>query len=119
MAAIAQALEAGGAKVLGLRDPVVLTKAIKNPAEVAGHRAASIRDGAAMVRFLRWVESECPKGGQTELSAAARLLACREATGLLKDTSFATISATGGTARARIIMSPRSRMRRSNWGSCS
>lgn len=95
VAAIAQALEAGGAKVLGLRDPVVLTKAIKNPAEVAGHRAASVRDGAAMVKFLRWVESECPKGGQTELSAAARLLACREATGLLKDTSFATISATG------------------------
>ncbi|HIV77601.1 MAG TPA: aminopeptidase P family protein [Candidatus Sphingomonas excrementigallinarum] len=95
VAAIAQALEAGGAKVLALRDPVVLTKAIKNPAEVAGHRAASIRDGAAMVRFLRWVEEECPKGGQTELSAAARLLACREATGLLKDTSFSTISATG------------------------
>ncbi len=95
VAAIAQALEAGGAKVLALRDPVVLTKAIKNPAEVAGHRAASVRDGAAMVRFLRWVEEECPKGGQTELSAAARLLACREATGLLKDTSFATISATG------------------------
>lgn len=95
VAAIAQALEAGGAKVLALRDPVVLTKAIKNPAEVAGHRAASMRDGAAMVTFLRWVESECPKGGQTELSAAAQLLACREATGLLKDTSFATISATG------------------------
>jgi len=95
VAAIAQALEAGGAKVLALRDPVVLTKAIKNPAEVAGHRAASVRDGAAMVKFLRWVESECPKGGQTELSAAARLLAFREATGLLKDTSFSTISATG------------------------
>ncbi|MET3438219.1 aminopeptidase P family protein [Sphingomonas sp. 1185] len=95
VAAIAQALEAGGAKVLALRDPVVLTKAIKNPAEVAGHRAASVRDGAAMVRFLRWVESECSKGGQTELSAAAQLLAFREATGLLKDTSFSTISATG------------------------
>lgn len=95
VAAIAQGLEAGGAKVLAVRDPVVLTKAIKNPAEVAGHRAASVRDGAAMVRFLRWVEAECPKGGQTELSAAAQLLACREATGLLKDTSFATISATG------------------------
>ncbi|MGE7204797.1 aminopeptidase P family protein [Sphingomonas sp. NPDC019816] len=95
VAAIAQGLEAGGAKVLALRDPVVLTKAIKNPAEVAGHRAASVHDGAAMVRFLRWVELECPKGGQTELSAAAQLLACREATGLLKDTSFSTISATG------------------------
>ncbi|WP_230481866.1 aminopeptidase P family protein [Sphingomonas sp. Leaf21] len=95
VAAIGQALEAGGAKVLALRDPVVLTKAIKNPAEVAGHRAASVRDGAAMVKFLRWVEAECPKGGQTELSAAAQLLAFREATGLLKDTSFSTISATG------------------------
>jgi Xaa-Pro aminopeptidase len=95
VAAIAQALEAGGAKVLALRDPVVLTKAIKNPAEVAGHRAASVRDGAAMVKFLHWVERECPRGGQTELSAAAQLLAFREATGLLKDTSFSTISATG------------------------
>jgi Xaa-Pro aminopeptidase len=95
VAAIAQALEAGGAKVLGLRDPVVLTKAIKNAAEVAGHRAASVRDGAAMVKFLHWVERECPRGGQTELSAAAQLLACREATGLLKGTSFSTISATG------------------------
>ncbi len=95
VAAIAQALEAGGATVLALRDPVVLAKAIKNPVELAGHRAASRRDGAAMVRFLRWVEEECPGGGQTELSAAAQLLACRQATGRLRDTSFATISATG------------------------
>ncbi len=95
VAAITQALEAGGAKVLALRDPVVLAKALKNPVEVAGHRAASVRDGAALARFLRWVESECVKGGQTELSAAAKLLSFREATGLLKDTSFDTISATG------------------------
>ncbi|MGQ7363981.1 hypothetical protein ACTGU8_11630, partial [Streptococcus suis] len=65
----------GGASVLAVRDPVVLAKALKNPAEIAGHRAASIRDGAALTRFLRWVETECPKGGETELSAAARLLA--------------------------------------------
>jgi Xaa-Pro aminopeptidase len=95
VAAITQALEAGGAKVLALRDPVVLAKALKNPVEVAGHRAASVRDGAALARFLRWVEIECVKGGQTELSAAAKLLSFREATGLLKDTSFDTISATG------------------------
>ncbi|HEX8418411.1 MAG TPA: aminopeptidase P family protein, partial [Sphingomonas sp.] len=95
VAAIFDALERGGATVLALRDPVVLAKAIKNPAEIAGHRAASARDGAALTRFLRWVETECPKGGQTELSAAAQLLAFREATGLLLDTSFATISATG------------------------
>ena len=95
VAAITQALEAGGAKVLALRDPVVLAKALKNAAEVAGHRAASVRDGAALARFLRWVDVECVKGGQTELSAAAKLLEFREATGLLRDTSFDTISATG------------------------
>ncbi|WP_242096031.1 aminopeptidase P family protein [Sphingomonas sp. CROZ-RG-20F-R02-07] len=95
VAAIADALEAGGARVLPLRDPVVLAKAIKNPAEVAGHRAASARDGAALTRFLRWVSTECVKGGQTELSAAATLLAFREATGVLRDSSFPTISATG------------------------
>ncbi len=95
VAAITQALQTGGAKILPLRDPVVLAKAIKNPVEIAGHRAASARDGAALARFLRWVETECVKGGQTELSAAAKLLAFREQTGVLKDTSFDTISATG------------------------
>lgn len=95
VAAIFDALGAADAKVLPLRDPVVLAKARKNPVEVAGHRAASLRDGAALTRFLRWVEAECPKGGETELSAAARLLALRAETGLLLDTSFDTISATG------------------------
>ncbi len=46
VAAIFDALEAGGAKPVALREPVVLAKAIKNPTEIAGHRAASIRDGA-------------------------------------------------------------------------
>ncbi len=95
VAAIADAIEAGGGTVLSLRDPVVLAKAIKNRVEVAGHRAASVRDGAALTRFLRWVEREGPGGGETELSAAARLLAFRQESGLLLDTSFATISATG------------------------
>ncbi|WP_375427331.1 aminopeptidase P family protein [uncultured Sphingomonas sp.] len=95
VAAILDRLEQGGATVLALRDPVVLAKALKNDAEIAGHRAASIRDGAALTRFLRWVELECPKGGQTELSAAAKLLEFRQATAKLIDTSFSTISATG------------------------
>lgn len=81
--------------MLALRDPVVLAKALKNPVEIAGHRAASVRDGAALARFLRWVETDCADGSETELSATAKLLAFREATGLLKDTSFDTISATG------------------------
>uniref|UniRef100_UPI0015753746 M24B family metallopeptidase n=1 Tax=Sphingomonas bacterium TaxID=1895847 RepID=UPI0015753746 len=88
-------LAAAGAAVLPLRDPVVLAKATKNPAEIAGHRAASVRDGAALSRFLRWIAMEAPRGGVTELSAAARLLAFRQETGLLLDLSFETISATG------------------------
>lgn len=95
VAAIFDALDAGGAKVLSVRDPVVLAKAIKNEVEIAGHRAAQARDGAALVRFLKWAEAEMPKGGVTEMSAADRLQAFREETSVLKDLSFDTISATG------------------------
>lgn len=95
VAAIFDALDAGGAKVLSVRDPVVLAKAIKNPVEIAGHKAAQARDGAALARFLRWAETEMPRGGVTEISAADRLQAFREETGVLKDLSFDTISATG------------------------
>ena len=95
VAAIFEALEAGGATVLALRDPVVLAKAVKNAAEIAGHKAASVRDGAALSRFLRWVEETAPRGGLTELDCVDKLLEFRQATGVLKDTSFDTISATG------------------------
>lgn len=95
VSAIFDALEAGGAAVVALRDPVILAKAIKNPAEVAGHRAAQARDGAALSRFLKWFEETAPQGGLTELSAADKLRDFREATGRLKDLSFDTISATG------------------------
>jgi Xaa-Pro aminopeptidase len=47
------------------------------------------------VKFLRWLETEAPKGGETELSAAAVLQGFREQTGLLRDLSFDTISAAG------------------------
>jgi Xaa-Pro aminopeptidase len=95
VAAIAQELEAGGATVIATRDPVMLMKAIKNEAEIAGHRAASARDGAALCRFLRWVEDAAPGGGLTELSAAERLHTFRQDTGVLLDLSFPAISATG------------------------
>ncbi len=95
VSAIFDGLEAGGATVVALRDPVILAKAIKNPAEVAGHKAAQARDGAALSRFLKWFEETAPQGGLTEMSAADKLRAFREATGRLKDLSFDTISATG------------------------
>jgi Xaa-Pro aminopeptidase len=95
VAAIFAALDAGGAKVEAVRDPVVLAKAIKNGVEIAGHDAAQLRDNAALVRFLHWINVEGPKGSQTELSAAAKLLSFREATGCLRDLSFDTISGAG------------------------
>lgn len=95
VAAIHHALEAGGAKVADERDPTILAKAIKNPVEQQGQRDAQARDGAALARFLHWLSVEPPKGGQTELSAAAKLQEFRLATGLLRDNSFDTISAAG------------------------
>lgn len=95
VAAIPLAIEAAGGTVVPLRDPTVIPRATKNAVEQAGHRSASIRDGAALSRFLRWIAIEAPKGGQTELSAAAKLEEFRRETGVLKDLSFDAISATG------------------------
>ncbi|QOT70985.1 MULTISPECIES: aminopeptidase P family protein [Sphingobium] len=95
VAAIFTGLEAGGAHVLALRDPAVLPKAVKNPVEIAGHKAAQARDGAALSRFLHWIATEAPKGGVDELGAAAKLEAFRKETGLLEDLSFDTISGAG------------------------
>jgi Xaa-Pro aminopeptidase len=95
VAAIEQALQSGGAQIVKMRDPALLPKAVKNATEQAGTRAAHIRDGAALTRFLRWCTEELVKGGQTELSAAFKLREFREQTGVLKDLSFRTISATG------------------------
>jgi len=98
VAAIAQTLEAAGARVVLTQDPTILAKAVKNEAEQAGQRAAQVRDGAAVVKFLRWLEIEGPKGGVDELAAAARLAAFRAEDAGLKDLSFDTISAAAGHA---------------------
>jgi Xaa-Pro aminopeptidase len=95
VAAIFEALEGAGASVIQKRDPAVLAKAIKNEAEVSGHRSAQARDGAAMTRFLHWLSIEAPKGGLDELKAAARLEQFRREGGDLRDLSFDTISAAG------------------------
>lgn len=95
---IAQALRSGGATFAFKQDPTILAKAIKNPAEQAGHRDAQARDGAAVSKFLRWLEIEAPKGGVDELSAAAKLQAFRAEDPGLSDLSFDTISAAAGHA---------------------
>lgn len=94
-AAIGHALEAAGAKITLQRDPIILAKAVKNPVEVQGHKDAQARDGAAIAKFLHWVSVHAPKGGETELSAAAALRGFREESGQLQDLSFDTISAAG------------------------
>jgi Xaa-Pro aminopeptidase len=95
VATIFGALQDAGATIVEARDPTIVPKATKNPVEQAGHRAAQARDGAALSRFLHWMSKTAHKGELTELSAAAKLHAYREATGMLKDLSFDTISAAG------------------------
>ncbi|MBY6015859.1 aminopeptidase P family protein [Qipengyuania gaetbuli] len=98
VAGIFHALQAGGAKVVRDDDPTVLPKAIKNEAERQGHRDAQARDGAAMVKYLRWIEETAPSGEIDELGAAAKLRELRGLSPDMKDTSFDTISAAAGHA---------------------
>ncbi|MDP2410457.1 MAG: aminopeptidase P family protein [Pseudolabrys sp.] len=85
---------AGGKPVRGA-DPITLMKAAKNPAEIAGARAAHLRDGVAMVRFLAWLDAEALSGAVTEIGAVEALESFRRDSGLLKDISFPTISGSG------------------------
>ncbi len=98
VAGIFHALEQGGASVVRDADPAVLPKAIKNPAEQQGHRDAQARDGAAVVKYLRWIEENAPSGKIDELTAAAKLREFRGLSPDMKDTSFDTISAAAGHA---------------------
>jgi Xaa-Pro aminopeptidase len=95
VAAIFEALEGAGARIVSRRDPSILPKAIKNGVEIAGHQAAQARDGAALSRFLHWLSVEALKGGIDELSAAAKLQDFRQQGGDLRDLSFDTISGAG------------------------
>ena len=95
VAAIFEALERAGAKVLALRDPTILPKALKNPAEIAGQKSAQERDGAAIARFLHWVDEQAPKGEVDELKASDRLEALRREAPELRDLSFDSISGAG------------------------
>lgn len=93
--AIMDRLDRAGAVIERHRDPAVLAKALKNPVEIAGMKAAHARDGAAVSRFLRWIDEAAPQGGVDELSAAAQLEAFRQDSGQLVDLSFDTISGAG------------------------
>jgi Xaa-Pro aminopeptidase len=89
------ALEAAGVAIAQGEDPCLLPKARKNPTEIAGTREAHLRDGAAMVNFLAWLDAEAPKGGLTEIAVVRALEGFRRATNALLDISFDTICGAG------------------------
>ncbi|QMW22691.1 aminopeptidase P family protein [Sandaracinobacteroides saxicola] len=93
VAAIFGALE--GATILETRDLCALPKARKNPTEIEGTRAAHVRDGLALTRFLHWFDREAPNGQLDELIAQDKLESVRRESNLLKDLSFDSISAFG------------------------
>jgi Xaa-Pro aminopeptidase len=88
-------LKGGKARIVRAADPCLLPKARKNAAEIRGARAAHKRDGAAVARFLAWLDREAPAGQLDEIAVARRLEAVRSETQALKEVSFDTISGAG------------------------
>lgn len=86
--------DAGATVVRGM-DPCALPRAQKNPVEIEGTRQAHIRDGAALSRFLHWVDTVAQQTLPDEREVAETLERFREETGALKDLSFDTIAGAG------------------------
>ncbi|MEO8241841.1 MAG: aminopeptidase P family protein [bacterium] len=92
---LAQELVEAGIAIAWGDDPCRLPKARKNAAEIEGTRLAHLRDGAAMIEFLAWLDDRLPKGALTEIDVVKSLEGFRRATNALHDISFDTISGSG------------------------
>lgn len=79
-------------EVVRASSPIPAMKAIKNEIEVEGFRRAMIRDGVALVKFLRWLQTAVVKGQETEISVAEKLTALRAEQPLFRGISFDTIA---------------------------
>lgn len=79
-------------EVVRASSPIPAMKAIKNEIEVEGFRRAMIRDGVALVKFLRWLQTAVTKGQETEVSVAEKLTALRAEQPLFRGISFDTIA---------------------------
>ena len=91
--------EQAGASLIAGFDPVSLTKAQKNPSELAGIKACHIRDGAAVTRFLAWLDAEVAAGNfYDEGQLSDKLETFRLSDPQYREPSFDTISAVGGNA---------------------
>jgi Xaa-Pro aminopeptidase len=91
----AQQLHAADATVVAAIDPCLLPKACKNETEQRGAREAHLRDAVAVCRFLHWLATVVPQGGQTEISAAETLLSFRREVAGFRGESFPAISGAG------------------------
>ncbi|MEQ1614537.1 MAG: aminopeptidase P family N-terminal domain-containing protein, partial [Hyphomicrobiaceae bacterium] len=85
----------GRKKIVEGADPCIAAKAPKTTAEIAGTKSAHLRDGAALARFLCWLDVHAPNGGVDEIAAAQQLESYRADTGELRELSFDTISGAG------------------------
>jgi Xaa-Pro aminopeptidase len=88
-------MKLGAAAISRGQDPCILPKAIKTEAEIAGARAAHIRDGHAVVRFLAWLDKTAPDGTLDEITAVRKLEDLRRDTNCLREISFPTIAGSG------------------------
>ena len=77
------------------KSPIPAMKAVKNEVEQEGFRRAMLRDGVALVKFLRWLKPAVERGGQTEMSIDRKLTGLRAADPMFRGISFDTIAAYG------------------------
>ena len=79
-------------EIVAKTSPIPTMKAVKCEAEIAGYRRAMLRDGVAMVKFLKWLVPAVEAGGQTEMSIDRKLTSLRAEQDLFRDISFDTIA---------------------------
>ena len=79
-------------EIVSQTSPIPAMKAVKNEAEITGYRRAMVRDGVAMVKFLKWLVPAVEAGGQTEISIDKKLTSLRAEQDLFRDISFDTIA---------------------------
>ncbi len=79
-------------EIVQASSPIPAMKAVKNETEIAGYRSAMLKDGVAMVKFLKWLLPAVEAGGETEISIDKKLTALRAEQKLFRDISFDTIA---------------------------
>lgn len=79
-------------EIVAAASPIPAMKAVKNKAEIEGYRSAMLKDGVAMVKFLKWLKPAVEAGGQTEISIDEKLTSLRAEQKLFREISFDTIA---------------------------